>query len=144
LLEPTGVVSVVAPQDDGLLGLVSVIAPAITGGNTVIALASTTKPLCAVTLGEVIATSDVPGGVVNILTGDVAELIDPMSNHMDVNAVLYAGNDKSEWTKVRTNAALNVKRVTRYAHDWRSADAQSPYFILDVMETKTTWHPVGT
>jgi len=144
LLEPTGVVSVIAPQDSGLIGLVSLIAPAITGGNTVIALASTNKPLSAVTLAEVIATSDVPGGVVNILTGDAPELVDPMSTHMDVNAVLYAGGNATEWTKIRTNAALNVKRVTSYdGRDWMSADGQSPYFILDVMETKTTWHPVG-
>jgi acyl-CoA reductase-like NAD-dependent aldehyde dehydrogenase len=143
LLEPTGVVAAIVPQDNGLIGLVSVIAPAITGGNTVIALASTAKPQPAVTLAEVIATSDVPGGVVNILTGDTAELVDPMSNHMDVNAVIYAGDSREEWTKVRTNAALNVKRVVRYDDDWMSADAQSPYKILDVMETKTTWHPVG-
>jgi acyl-CoA reductase-like NAD-dependent aldehyde dehydrogenase len=143
LLEPTGVVAAIAPQDNGLIGLVSVIAPAITGGNTVIALASTAKPQAAVTLAEVIATSDVPGGVVNILTGDTAELVDPISTHMDVNAVIYAGDNRDEWTKIRTNAALNVKRVVRYADEWLSADAQSPYKILDVMETKTTWHPVG-
>lgn len=143
LLEPTGVVAAIAPQDNGLIGLVSVIAPAITGGNTVIALASRDKPLSAVTLAEVIATSDVPGGVVNILTGETSELVDPFSTHMDVNAVLYASGDKAEWTKIRTNAALNVKRVVKYTDDWMSADAQSPYKILDVMETKTTWHPVG-
>jgi acyl-CoA reductase-like NAD-dependent aldehyde dehydrogenase len=143
LLEPTGVVAAIAPQDSGLIGLVSVIAPAIAGGNTVIALASTTRPQAAVTLAEVIATSDVPGGVVNILTGDPAELVDPMSNHMDVNAVVYGGADRAQWTKIRTNAALNVKRVVRYQDDWLTADAQSPYKILDVMETKTTWHPVG-
>ncbi len=144
LLEPTGVVSIIAPQDNGLVGLVSLIAPAITGGNTVIALASEAKPLAAVTLAEVIATSDVPGGVVNLLTGDAAELTDPFSTHMDVNAVLYAGGDAGQWTKIRTNAALNVKRVSKYAPDnWLSPVAQSPYFILDTMETKTTWHPVG-
>jgi acyl-CoA reductase-like NAD-dependent aldehyde dehydrogenase len=143
VLEPTGVVAAIAPQDNGLVGLVSVIAPAIVGGNTVIALASTTKPQAAVTLAEVIATSDVSGGVVNILTGDTSEMVDPMSTHMDVNAVLYAGDSKDEWTKIRTNASLNVKRVVRYQDDWLTADAQSPYRILDVMETKTTWHPVG-
>ncbi len=144
LLEPTGVVSVIAPQDNGLLGLVSTIAPAITGGNTVIALASFAKPLAAITLSEVIATSDVPGGVVNILTGDPAELTDPMSNHMDVNAVLYAGGKSDEWTKIRINAALNVKRVVSYDdRDFGTAGGQGPYYILDVMETKTTWHPVG-
>ena len=143
ILEPTGVVAAIAAQDNGLIGLVSLIAPVIVGGNTVIALASKTKPLAAVTLAEVIATSDVPSGVVNILTGDAGELVDPMSTHMDVNAVLYAGGVKDEWVKIRTNAALNVKRVSKYEDDWMSADAQSPYKILDVMETKTTWHPVG-
>ncbi len=144
LLEPTGVVSAIASQDSGLLGLVSLIAPAITGGNTVIALASQSKPLSAVTLAEVITTSDVPGGVVNILTGDPAELTDPMSTHMDVNAVLYAGGKADEWTKIRINAALNVKRVVSYEdRDFGTASGQGPYYILDVMETKTTWHPVG-
>jgi len=144
LLEPTGVVAAIAPQDSGLVGLVSLIAPAITGGNAIIALASQTKPLAAVTLAEVIATSDVPGGVVNILTGDPAELTDPMSSHMDVNAVVYAGGVADQWTKIRTNAALNVKRVVSYdGRDWLSTDGQSPYYILDTMETKTTWHPVG-
>lgn len=143
VLEPTGVVAAIAPQDNGLIGLVSVIAPAITAGNAVIALASYTQPLSAVTLAEVIATSDVPGGVINLLTGDPAELVDPMSTHMDVNAVIYAGDARDEWTKIRSNAAINVKRVVRYDKDWMSPDAQSPYLIVDVTETKTTWHPVG-
>ena len=143
MLEPTGVVAAIAPQDNGLIGLVSLIAPAIAGGNTIITLASYSKPLSAITLAEVIATSDVPGGVVNILTGETAELTDPFSTHMDVNAVVYAGGDKAEWTKIRMNAALNVKRVVKYTDDWMANDAQSPYKILDVMETKTTWHPVG-
>ena len=144
LLEPTGVVSMIAPQDTGLIGLVSLIAPAITGGNTVIALAARAKPLAAITLAEVLATSDLPGGVVNILTGDPTELIDPFSNHMDVNAIVYAGGEREDRAKTRTNAALNVKRAISYDRDeWMSDDAQSPYFILDVMETKTTWHPVG-
>jgi acyl-CoA reductase-like NAD-dependent aldehyde dehydrogenase len=144
VLEPTGVVSVLAPQDTGLIGLVSAIAPAITGGNTVIALASTSKPLSAVTLAEVLATSDLPGGVVNILTGERSELIDPFSNHMDVNAAIYCGDDLKEIEKIRTNAALNVKRAIVYDRaDWMARDAQSPYFILDTQEVKTTWHPVG-
>jgi acyl-CoA reductase-like NAD-dependent aldehyde dehydrogenase len=145
LLEPTGVVSLLAPQNSGLLGLVSTIAPAITGGNTVIALASRDLPLCAVTLAEVLATSDLPGGVVNILTGERRELIEQFASHMDVNAVIYCGHDEAEQTSVRTKAALNVKRAVVYDRkDWTGEDAQGPYFILDTQEVKTTWHPIGT
>ncbi len=145
LLEPTGVVSIVAPEESSLLGLTSVIAPAICGGNTCIALASYRSPLSAITLAEVLATSDLPGGVVNLLTGRRAELIGPFSNHMDVNATVYCGGEANELTTIRTNAALNVKRVVAYdRQDWTSDQAQSPYMILDMQEVKTTWHPVGT
>jgi acyl-CoA reductase-like NAD-dependent aldehyde dehydrogenase len=144
LLEPTGVVSMFAPENSGLLGLLSVICPAIVGGNTCIALASKTKPLCAVTLSEVLATSDLPGGVVNLLTGDRAELIEHFASHMDVNACVYCGDDMKELATIRTKAALNVKRVVSYdREDWRGEGGQSPYFILDTQEVKTTWHPVG-
>ncbi len=144
LLEPTGVVSIIAPDDNGLIGLVSTIAPTITGGNTCIALASTNMPLCAVTLSEVLATSDLPAGVINILTGRRSELIDHMSSHMDVNAVLYCGDDATELANVRTKASLNVKRAVHHDRaDWMSEAAQSPYFILDTQEVKTTWHPIG-
>jgi acyl-CoA reductase-like NAD-dependent aldehyde dehydrogenase len=144
VLEPTGVVAVAAPEDSGLLGLVSVIAPVLAGGNTAIALASHAQPLSAVTLAEVLATSDLPGGVVNLLTGTRAELLDQMAGHMDVNAVVYAGNEAEEVKALRTKAALNVKRiVTIDRTDWASDDAQGPYFILDTQEVKTTWHPIG-
>jgi acyl-CoA reductase-like NAD-dependent aldehyde dehydrogenase len=144
LLESTGIVSILAPEHSGLIGLVSVIAPAITGGNTCVALASTQLPLCAVTLSEVLATSDLPGGVVNLLTGKRKELFDHFASHMDVNAVVYCGDDPAERAAVRTKAALNVKRAVTYDRDdWTGADAQSPYFILDTQEVKTTWHPVG-
>ena len=144
MLEPTGVVSILAPQDTALIGLVSTIAPVISGGNVAIALASRDLPLCAVTLGEVLATSDLPGGVVNLLTGDRAELLDHFASHMDVNATVYCGNDAKDLAAVRTKAALNVKRVLAYDRaDWMTTDAQSPYFILDAQEVKTTWHPVG-
>jgi acyl-CoA reductase-like NAD-dependent aldehyde dehydrogenase len=145
LLEPTGVVSILAPESTGLIGLVSTIAPTICGGNTCIALASTQMPLSAVTLSEVLATSDLPGGVINILTGKRKELVEHFASHMDVNAVIYCGDDAAELTTVRTKAANNVKRAISYDRDdWMSADAQSPYFILDTQELKTTWHPVGT
>jgi acyl-CoA reductase-like NAD-dependent aldehyde dehydrogenase len=144
VLEPTGVVSILAPQDSPLLGLVSVIAPTIVGGNTCIALASTNQPIPAVTLGEVLATSDLPGGVVNLLTGQLDELHDHFASHMDVNATIYCGNDRKILQTIRTRAALNVKRVVHYKdRDWTAAEAQSPYMILDTQEVKTTWHPVG-
>jgi acyl-CoA reductase-like NAD-dependent aldehyde dehydrogenase len=144
LLEPTGVVSIISPENTGLLGLLSVIAPTIAGGNTCIALASTSKPLCAVTLSEVLATSDLPGGVINLLTGQRKELIEHFASHMDVNACVYCGDDTTELATIRTKAALNVKRVVSYDRDdWIAESAQSPYFILDTQEVKTTWHPVG-
>jgi acyl-CoA reductase-like NAD-dependent aldehyde dehydrogenase len=144
MLEPTGVVSVLAPEDSGLIGLTSVIAPTIAGGNTCIVLASRAKPQAAVTFSEVLATSDLPGGVVNILTGKRSELIDHFGSHMDVNACIYCGNEIDELKTIRTNASLNVKRVVSYdREDWMSDAAQSPYFILATQEVKTTWHPVG-
>jgi acyl-CoA reductase-like NAD-dependent aldehyde dehydrogenase len=144
VLEPTGIVSVMCPEAPSLLGLISTIIPVIAGGNVAIGLASTTKPLAAVTLGEVLATSDLPGGVINLLTGRRSELLSHFSNHMDVNAVVYCGNDPAERTLVRTNAALNVKRVVTHDRaDWFADEAQSPYMILETQEVKTTWHPVG-
>jgi len=144
VLEPTGVVSIVAPADTALLGLISTIIPAITGGNTVIALAPRDLPLSAVTLTEVLATSDLPAGVINVLTGDRGELLEHFANHMDVNAIVYCGDDNAERATVRTKAALNVKRAITYDRaDWLAADAQNPYFILDTQEVKTTWHPIG-
>jgi acyl-CoA reductase-like NAD-dependent aldehyde dehydrogenase len=144
LLEPTGVVSIIAPEETGLIGLISTIAPTIAGGNACIALASTRKPLSAVTLAEVLATSDLPGGVVNLLTGERKELIDHFASHMDVNAIVYCGRDTEELKTIRTKASLNIKRVvTLNRTDWLSESAQSPYMILDTQEVKTTWHPVG-
>src|SRR5688500_16013461 len=111
VLEPTGVVSIIAPEETGLIGLISTIMPTIVGGNTCIALASTSRPLSAVTLAEVLATSDLPGGVVNILTGERKELIEHFSSHMDVNATIYCGQDMTQLATVRTKAANNVKRA---------------------------------
>lgn len=144
VLEPTGVVAVLAPQNSALIGLISTIIPSVTGGNTVIALAPRNLPLCAVTLSEVLATSDLPGGVVNILTGEPSELIEHFASHMDVNAIIYCGNDERERSVVRTKSALNVKRAICYDRtDWHGEDSQDPYLILDAQETKTTWHPIG-
>lgn len=141
--EPTGVVSIIAPQSDSLLGLVSVIAPVIAGGNTCIVLASETKPLCAVTFAEVLNSSDLPGGVVNIITGKPKELNEWFVNHMDVNATIYCESDAAVKAMMRDKAALNVKRVFFYDKiNWDTSEGQSPYFIMDTQEIKTTWHPV--
>jgi acyl-CoA reductase-like NAD-dependent aldehyde dehydrogenase len=140
--EPTGVVAIVAPQDSSLIGLVSVIAPVIAGGNVCVALASEKLPLCSITFAEVLATSDLPAGVVNILTGKTSELITHMSSHMDVNALVYAGKDQKEIQLAKENATLNVKRVFVYREDWNKAASQNPYFIFDTQEIKTTWHPI--
>ena len=142
--EPTGVVAAVVPEDSSLLGLVSVIAPIITSGNTVVALASESFPLCSITFAEVLHTSDVPAGVINILTGQRSELIEHFSSHMDVNAIVFCGSDPEQQELVQTNAALNVKRPVFFRdQDWSDKKAQGPYHILKTTETKTTWHPIG-
>lgn len=146
LPDPTGVVSIVAPEEQPLLGLVSVIAPVIAGGNTCVVLASSDKPLPAISFAEVLHTSDVPGGVVNILTGYREELIDHMSSHMDVNALFYTDSEvhKDYGKQIDENAALNVKRVVyEPVDDWVEADSESPYLITHFQEIKTTWHPIG-
>ena len=141
--EPTGVVAAIAPQNDSLLGLVSLIAPIIAGGNTCVVLASSTKPLCAVTFAEVLNSSDLPGGVVNILTGKVAELVPFFADHMDVNATVYCEGDAATQKMIKEKSSLNVKRIILYDKvKWQSGEAQSPYFISDFQEIKTTWHPI--
>jgi len=141
--EPMGVVSIVASKESSLLGLVSVMAPVIAGGNTCVVLASETLPLCAITFAEVLATSDLPGGVVNILTGKASELVPHLSSHMDVNAVSCSADDPAQVKMIREQAALNVKRVVvRRTERWSDASAQSPYHINEFQEVKTTWHPI--
>ena len=141
--EPMGVVAVIAPQSDSLLGLVSVIAPVITGGNSCVVLASETKPLCAVTFAEVLNSSDLPGGVVNILTGKPAELVSWFVDHMDVNATIYCENNSDTKKSIRERSAANLKRIYFYDEiNWERPEGQSPYFILDTQEIKTTWHPI--
>jgi acyl-CoA reductase-like NAD-dependent aldehyde dehydrogenase len=143
-LEPTGVVAAIADQNSRLLGLVSIIAPVIASGNTIIALASTQFPLSAITFAEVLNTSDLPAGVVNILTGEVSELLVPFTTHMDVNAVYINTNNQQEKVTAETNAVLNVKRVKVEASlDWTLPQNEDPYRILDYTEVKTTWHPIG-
>lgn len=144
VLEPTGVVAILAPQDSGLLGLVSNIAPAIVGGNSCVVLSSESLPLCAVSFAEVLHASDVPGGVVNILTGFRSELAGQFASHMDVNAIVYCDDSGDTAREVQDKAADNIKRVIgRAGTDWRKATAQDPYLIQDTQETKTTWHPIG-
>lgn len=141
--EPMGVVSAIAPQGDSLIGLVSIIAPVIAGGNTLVVLASEKKPFCSVTLAEVLHSSDLPGGVVNILTGKPAELVTWFVDHMDVNATIYCENDSSIQKMIREKSAVNLKRISIYdAVNWLSDQGQSPYFIMDTQEIKTTWHPI--
>ncbi len=141
--EATGVVSIIAPQTDSLLGLVSVIASVIAGGNTCVVLASESKPLCSVTFAEVLNSSDLPGGVVNILTGKVAELAPWFVNHMDVNATIFCENDSEIKKMMQDKSAQNLKRIFFYDKiKWSTEEGQSPYFIQDTQEIKTTWHPI--
>jgi acyl-CoA reductase-like NAD-dependent aldehyde dehydrogenase len=137
--EPTGVVSAIASQQLGLLNLVSLMAPALAGGNSIIILAAEKFPLTAIDFAEVLNASDVPGGVVNILTGFSNELHTHFSSHMDVNAIVYADNDSAALKTIQTNAASNVKRVVVVQH----VAEESPYRIMELQEVKTTWHPVG-
>jgi acyl-CoA reductase-like NAD-dependent aldehyde dehydrogenase len=144
--EPTGVVAVIAPQGSSLLGLVSVVAPVVVCGNTVVVAASAERPLPAVTFAEVLATSDVPAGVVNVLTGSLDRTAPTLASHMDVNAIDLTGlaGDPEQATALETEAAENLKRVRR-------APAAEPDWSLDpgldrmtgVLETKTVWHPIG-
>ena len=144
ILEPTGVVSLLAPNNSGLLGLVSNVAPAIVGGNTCVVLASEQLPLSAVSFAEVLHASDVPAGVVNILTGYRKELTGQFASHMDVNAIVYCDGGRSVAQSVQHAAADNIKRViARTRTDWSLAAAQHPYLIRDTQEVKTTWHPIG-
>lgn len=142
--EPTGVVSIISPKDSHLLGFISVIAPAIVGGNTVVVLAPEDNPLCAISFSEVLHSSDVPSGVINILSGLSNELIDHFSSHMDVNAIINCGVDSKDAELIVKNSSLNVKRAFDYSSiNWTNPDSQDPYLIMDCQEIKTTWHPIG-
>ena len=141
---PTGVVAVLAPQESSLLGLVSVLAPVIVSGNAAVVVASEAAPLPAVTLSEVLATSDVPGGVVNILTGRTGEIAPHLAAHMDVNAIDLAGASADLAADLERAAADNVKRIVRRPlaqPDWRAEPSTAR--LLSFLETKTVWHPIG-
>jgi acyl-CoA reductase-like NAD-dependent aldehyde dehydrogenase len=139
--EPAGVIAVIAPPEPSLLGLVSVLAPVIATGNTAVVVASETRPLPAVTLTEVLATSDVPAGVVNVLTGRSAELVPVLAAHMDVNAIDLSGVAVSGRAEFERLAADNVKRVFAADEDW--AGPPGLRRLLAFLEIKTVWHPVG-
>ncbi|WP_432110328.1 aldehyde dehydrogenase family protein [Streptomyces sp. AA1529] len=142
--EPTGVVAVLAPQNASLLGLVSVLAPVIVTGNTAVVVAAQDAPLPALSLAEVLATSDLPGGVVNVLSGGTAELARPLAAHQDVNAIDLAGADPEAATELERAAADNLKRVLRPAPeavDWAAEPGLER--MTAFLETKTVWHPIG-
>jgi acyl-CoA reductase-like NAD-dependent aldehyde dehydrogenase len=144
LPEPTGVVGIVAPESPALLGLVSHVLPAIVSGNTVIVLLSESNPLPGLEWAEVLATSDLPGGVVNLISGRKDELVPHLARHMDVNALALCGLAKPLETEAAKDAAVNVKRTKSYAiADYSSPDAQGLDFLKPFLEIKTTWHPVG-
>ncbi|WP_248844152.1 aldehyde dehydrogenase family protein [Streptomyces hirsutus] len=142
--EPTGVVAVLAPQESSFLGLVSVLAPVIATGNTAVVVASEKAPLPALSLGEVLATSDVPGGVVNILSGRTAEIAAPLAAHQDVNAIDLAGADEALAKELEIAAADNLKRVLRPqpVDDWAATPGTDR--MTAFLETKTVWHPTGS
>jgi acyl-CoA reductase-like NAD-dependent aldehyde dehydrogenase len=144
LPEPIGVVSIIAPEEPSFLGLISVIIPVIASGNTCVVLASEKYPLNAITFAEMLATSDLPAGVVNILTGFESELVSHFANHMDVNAIVYARDNQKSIQTIMELAPLNVKRSIFWNKKdwWNDKDAENPYLILDACEIKTTWHPI--
>ncbi|MEO8044796.1 MAG: aldehyde dehydrogenase family protein [Spartobacteria bacterium] len=144
--EPTGVVVVVCPNDPPLLALVSLVAPIILSGNAAVVLTSSTQPLPALTFSEIIATSDLPGGVINLLSGNPAELASHIASHMDVNAIVDASGDAKVAAALQQGGGHNVKRYVERslsAADWRGEAAENPYWILDTVEMKTAWHPIG-
>ena len=144
--EPTGVVAVLAPDEPVLLGLVSLLAPVILSGNSAVVVASEKWPLPALTFAEILATSDLPGGVVNLLAGRRVELAPHLASHMDINAIVDGTGDDALGAQLQAGTALNLKRYTRRPlapADWPKPEAETPYWILDTVEFKTAWHPIG-
>lgn len=144
--EPAGVVGIICPDRPSLLPLVSMMSTAVLGGNSTVILASGKHPLPAITFAEVLATSDIPAGVVNILTGDREELAPHFATHMDINAVIDGSGDGEIRKQIREGSAVNLKRVAFHnlsTAAWPTKAAEDPYRILDTLEMKTVWHPVG-
>ena len=142
VLEPKGVVFVFANESSPLLGLVSLVAPIIAAGNSVVTLASESMPLSAITFSEVLNSSDVPGGVVNVLTGSAEELHEHAGRHMDIDAIAFDRDDSKLLKNIQAFAADNVKQVKRFNVDWQDKANENPYLITDFCEVKTTWHPI--
>jgi acyl-CoA reductase-like NAD-dependent aldehyde dehydrogenase len=140
--EPMGVVGILAEQTTSLIGLVSMLMPAVCGGNTAVVLSSEKLPLCSVTFAEVLNSSDVPGGVVNILTGSISEMAPTLASHMDVNALITSQLDDSLKKNLSVAAVDNLKRNYEFTADWNKSDAQGLHYISDLQEIKTTWHPI--
>ncbi|HUE36552.1 MAG TPA: aldehyde dehydrogenase family protein [Candidatus Acidoferrum sp.] len=142
--EPTGMVVILAPDEPSLLALVSLVAPVILSGNAAVAVASEKFPLPALTFAEILATSDLPGGVVNLLAGKRAELAPHIASHMDVNAIVDGTGEADSGAKLRSGTAINLKRYANHApDDWFASVVEDPYWILDTVEFKTAWHPIG-
>jgi len=144
--DPTGVVAILAPDRPPLLSLVSLVAPAILSGNTVVAIASESYPLPAATFSEILATSDLPGGVVNLLTGKRQDLLQHLAAHMDINAIVDGTGLPEIHKRLQTGTAVNLKRYNNHSlpeSAWASSQAEDPYWILDTLELKTAWHPIG-
>jgi len=142
VLQAMGVISVISPNEHPLLGLISVVAPVIVGGNTCVILSSEENPMVSISFAEVINTSDVPSGVVNILTGKRKELISHFASHKDVNMIIYCGENNEEIKEIEKLSIENLKRIKIYKRKtWNDNKDQSPYFIEKCQEVKTTWHP---
>jgi acyl-CoA reductase-like NAD-dependent aldehyde dehydrogenase len=144
--EPAGVVAVLAPEAPALLPLVTLVAAVILSGNTAVAVTSGSYPIPGATFAEVLATSDLPAGVVNLLTGKAVELAPHIASHMDINGIVDAAETSEFGAKLRGGTALNLKRYARRSlavKDWFSTRAEDPYWILDTVELKSAWHPIG-
>jgi acyl-CoA reductase-like NAD-dependent aldehyde dehydrogenase len=142
MAEPTGVVGILADQDTSLLGLVSQLMPVIAGGNTAVLIASEAFPLCSISFAEVIETSDLPAGVVNILTGSATELLPTLADHMDVNAIFLSNATADMVKSTQLSSIDNLKRVLVLDSDWSQESAQGMSYISGFQEIKTTWHPI--
>ena len=142
MLEPKGVVFIFSSEASPLLGLVSLVAPIIAAGNSVVVLASESMPLSAITFSEVLNSSDVPAGVVNVLTGNAEELHEHAARHMDIDAIAFDRDDAKLWKNIQTFACDNVKQVKKFDLDWLDSESGNPYLISDFCEVKTTWHPI--
>jgi acyl-CoA reductase-like NAD-dependent aldehyde dehydrogenase len=144
--EPTGVVVVLAPDEPSLLALVSLVSPVVLSGNTAVVLASDRFPLPAATFAEILATSDLPGGVVNLLTGKRAEIAPHLASHLDVNAIVDGAGQPELSAALQAGTAYNLKRYVNHSLPtavWFTAKVEDPHWILDTIEFKTAWHPVG-